>query len=40
MLGGLPVATASTTANQSQLGEFSGNFTDLVKSLQALGLKG
>jgi hypothetical protein len=40
MLQGLPVATASTTANTSQMGEFSGNFTDLVKSLQALGLKG
>jgi hypothetical protein len=40
MLQGLPVATASTTANTSQLSEFGGNFTDLVKSLQALGLKG
>jgi hypothetical protein len=40
MLQGLPVATAATTANTSQMGEFSGNFTDLLKSLQALGLKG
>jgi hypothetical protein len=40
MLGGLPVATASTTANTSQLGEFGGNFANLLKQLEALGLKG
>jgi hypothetical protein len=40
MLQGLPVATASTTANQSQLGEFGGNFANLLKQLEALGLKG
>ena len=40
MLQGLPVSTASTTANQSQLGEFGGNFANLLKQLEALGLKG
>jgi hypothetical protein len=40
MLQGLPVSTAATTANTSQLGQFSGNFADLVKNLEALGLKG
>jgi len=40
MLQGLPVATAATTANTSQLGEVRGGLSDLVKSLEALGLKG
>lgn len=38
MLQGLPVATASTTANTSQLGEFKGNFGDLADALKKLGL--
>jgi hypothetical protein len=37
-LGGLPVATAGTTANTSQLGEFKGNFGDLAEALKKLGL--
>jgi hypothetical protein len=38
MLQGLPVATASTTANTSQLGETSKNFADLTEALKKLGL--
>ena len=38
-LGGLPIATAATTANTSQLGETSKNFADLAKALEALGVK-
>lgn len=38
MLQGLPVSTASTTANTSQLGEFKGNFGDLADALKKLGL--
>jgi len=38
MLQGLPVATASTTANQSQLGQFAGGFEQLAKAMKELGL--
>jgi hypothetical protein len=38
MLQGLPVATASTTANTSQLGEAQGNFGSLLEALKKLGL--
>jgi hypothetical protein len=38
MLQGLPVATASTTANTSQMGETSKNFADLTEALKKLGL--
>ena len=38
MLGGLPVATASTTANTSQMGEFKGGLSDLAEALKKLGL--
>jgi hypothetical protein len=38
MLQGLPVATASTTANTSQMGEFKGGLSDLAEALKKLGL--
>jgi len=38
MLQGLPVATASTTANTSQMGEFKGGLGDLAEALKKLGL--
>jgi len=38
MLQGLPVATAATTANTSQLSETSKNFADLTEALKKLGL--
>jgi hypothetical protein len=38
MLQGLPVATASTTANQSQMGQFAGGFEQLAKAMKELGL--
>ena len=37
MLQGLPVATAATTANTSQLGETRGNLGSLVEALKNLG---
>lgn len=40
MLSGLPVQTAATTANTSTLGSTNANFAELLKSLEALGLKG
>ena len=38
MLQGLPVQTAATTANTSQLGEFAGGFEQLAKALKELGV--
>jgi hypothetical protein len=38
MLQGLPVATSSTTANQSQMGQFAGGFEQLAKAMKELGL--
>jgi len=38
MLQGLPVQTAATTANTSQLGDVSKNFADLTEALKKLGL--
>jgi hypothetical protein len=38
MLQGLPVATASTTANQSTMGQLGGSFEDIGKLMKQLGL--
>jgi len=38
MLQGLPVATASTTANQSTMGELGGSFENIGKLMKQLGL--
>jgi hypothetical protein len=38
MLGGLPVATASTTANQSTMGQLGGSFQKIQDLMDALGL--
>jgi len=38
MLQGLPVATASTTANQSTMGQLSGAFENIGKLMKELGL--
>jgi hypothetical protein len=38
MLGGLPVATASTTANQSTMGQLGSGFENIGKLMKELGL--
>ena len=38
MLQGLPVATASTTANQSTMGQLGGSFEEIGKLMKQLGL--